>query len=102
MNFLDNESKTPTLFCFFILFEMPFRNCSCPLSFLEIPLRNCSCLLSFLKIPFRSCSCPLNFLESGYACPAFYKAPVPTKAIQNVPKLGSESLPGRMKKLFPS
>jgi hypothetical protein len=73
-NFLDNESKTPALFCLFILFEMSFRNCSCPLS----------------------------FLESGYACPAFYKAPVATKAIQNVPKLGSESFPGRMKKLFPS
>jgi hypothetical protein len=73
-NFLDNESKTPTLFCFFILFEMPFRNCSCPLS----------------------------FLESGYACPAFYKAPVATKAIQNVPKLGPECFPGRMEKLFPS
>jgi hypothetical protein len=73
-NFLDNESKTPSLFCYFSLFEMPFRNGSCPLS----------------------------FFESGYACPAFYKAPVATKAIQNVPKLGSESFPGGMKKLFPS
>ena len=53
-------------------------------------------------MPFRNRSCSLSFLESGYACPAFYKAPVATEAIQNVPKLGPESFPGRMKKLFPS
>jgi hypothetical protein len=70
----DNESRTPTLLCFFNLFEMPFRNFSCALS----------------------------FIESGYACPAFYKAPVAAKAIQNVPELGSKSFPGRMKKLLPS
>jgi hypothetical protein len=44
----------------------------------------------------------LSLLESSYACPAFHEALVATKAIQNVPELGTESFPGRVKEVLPS